>query len=159
MEWAQFVKFPRAWGRLGKCWWLVWYLGNVLKGPGDVFPTSLSPPHCWAGILDTLPLLAGTEGTVTVIIFCVLSENFVMQSSVFTVTALTFSILLENYFNWGKWHPESEETPPGNNKARVEILTVTLLPLMEPFFSAQTMTPRMNLLLLFWLNWTPCMLL
>lgn len=36
---------------LRKCWWVAWHLGNVLGWPGDVFPTSPSPPYSWDGAI------------------------------------------------------------------------------------------------------------
>lgn len=65
---------------LGKCWWLAWYLGNVLREPGDVFPASPSPPHSWDGTLDTLPLFPGTKGKFAASVFSILSEVFALQS-------------------------------------------------------------------------------
>lgn len=120
----------------------------MLRGPGDVFPTSPSLPHCWDGTSDTLLLLPDTEGEVPAIVFHVLSENFIMQSSVFStstlvtqhyylmLSALPFSILPGSYYSEGKMtsrevkkHPQ--DCDDGNNKTRVEILT-TPLPLLEP---------------------------
>ena len=46
---------------LGNAGWVAWYLGNVLRRPGDVFPASPSPPHSWDGTLDSSPLFPGTK--------------------------------------------------------------------------------------------------
>lgn len=94
VERVLFVQLPRAWGRKsllhGKFWWLAWYLGNVLRGPGDVFPTS-SPPNPYYGTSDTLPLFPGTKGKFAV---SILGEIFIMQSSVFSISTFLFYTII-----------------------------------------------------------------
>lgn len=110
------------------------------------------PPRLFpiAGVLPRTPChYCQAQREVPAIVLYVLSEPFVMQSSVFStstfvtqhyylmLSALPFSILPGNCYNGGKITSREVKKRPqdcadGNNKTRLEIFTGALLPLMEP---------------------------